>query len=39
MPPLWSAEGKDIEKDVWNAVPVGEIYFYELALQHQASKQ
>ena len=38
MPPPWSAEGKDIEKDVRNAVPVGEIYFYTLDLQRQATK-
>jgi len=38
MPPLWSVEGKDIEKDVRNAVPVGEIYFYTLDLQRQATK-
>jgi Protein of unknown function DUF2625 len=38
MPPLWSVEGKDIEKDERHAVPIGEIYFKTLALQHQSFK-
>jgi len=35
MPPLWSTEGKDIEKDQRYAVPVEELYFYTRNLQHQ----
>lgn len=33
MPPLWSTEGKNIEKDERHAVPVEELYFYMLNLQ------
>jgi hypothetical protein len=39
MPPLWSAEGKDIEKDERHAVPIEEIYSHTLALQRQVLKQ
>ena len=39
MPPLWSKEGKDINKDERYAVPVEEIYSFTLALQQQILKQ
>lgn len=39
LPPLWSVEGKDIEKDSRYAVPVGELYFNTLKLMQDASKQ
>jgi len=39
MPPLWSKEGKDINKDVRHVVPVEEIYSYTLDLQRQMLKE
>ena len=33
MPPLWSREGKDVEKSFKKAVPAGENFFYTLQLQ------
>lgn len=39
MPPLWSAEGKDIEKDQKYAMPLQELYFYTLDLQQHLPKQ
>lgn len=35
VPPLWSKEGKDINKDLRKAVPIEELYHYTLALQNQ----
>ena len=39
MPPLWSKEGKDIDKDSRSAVPVEELYNYALSAQKQLNVQ
>lgn len=33
LPPLWSAEGKDVEKSSRKPVPAGEQFFYNLSLR------
>jgi len=39
MPPLWSQEGQDINKDFRSAVPVEELYNYSLSAQKQLGAQ
>ena len=38
-PPLWSREGKDVEKSVRTPVPAGEEFFYEMDLRKEMSPE